>query len=105
MNDEDLQRSVLIQQAISERLAEFAYADQQRAERISRHMAEVATMGKTFADTTVPLFLQMPRHNPASVAQVALAMKVQLEELTDALVDLRRELPEWAEFFSEMAKR
>jgi hypothetical protein len=75
------------------------------AERISRDMAEVAAKGRRFAEDFVPLFLQVPRDNPAAVAQVALAMKVQLEELTDALLELRQELPEWAEFFSELVRR
>lgn len=105
MTDDGLQRGIQIQQAISARLAEFAYADRERAERISRDMAEVATKGRSFAEDIVPLFLQMPRDNPAAIAKLALAMKVQLEELTDALLDLRQELPEWAEFFSELARR
>lgn len=105
MTDDELHRGIRIQQAISERLAEFAYADQDRAARISRDMAEVVVKGQTFAEHTVPLFLQMPRDNPVAIAQVALAMKLQLDELTDALADLRHELPDWAEFFSEMARR
>lgn len=105
MTDDEVQRGIQVQQAISERLAEFAYADHDRATRISRDMAEVAVKGRTFAENTLPLFLQMPRDNTVAVAQVALAMKFQLEELTDALVDLKHELPEWAEFFSEMARR
>jgi hypothetical protein len=105
MTDDELRRCIQVQQAISERLAEFGYADHDRAARISRDMAEIVVKGRTFAEHTVPLFLQIPRDNPVPVAQVALAIKVQLEELTDALEDLRHELPDWAEFFSELAGR
>ena len=99
MSNEEVQRSINLQRAISERLAEFAFANPEQAERISRQLAEIATRGKSFADNTLPLFLQMPVDNPTSVAQVALALKVQLDELTDSLVDLRRDLSEFAEFF------
>jgi hypothetical protein len=99
MSDEQVQRSIQLQQAISERLAELAFADSEQAQRIGRHMAEVATRGKTFADDTLPLFLQMPRDDLSSVSNVALAVKSQLEELADTLNDLRRDLADWADFF------
>lgn len=105
MIEDELQRGIRIQQGISARLAQFAYADRDRGERISRDMAEVAVKGQTFAEEMVPLFLQLPRDNPSAIAQLSLAMKVHLEELTDALLDLRQELPEWTEFFSELARK
>jgi hypothetical protein len=94
-----VERSMKLQQAISDRLAQFAFCGRDQVERISRHMAEVATRGKGFADDTLPLFLHMPPDNPTSVAEVALAMKVQLEELSDNLNDLRKDLADWADFF------
>ena len=105
MSDEEIQQSIRLQQAISERLAEFAYADSEGAARISRHIAEVAARGRSFAENTLPLFLQLPRDNPAALGQVALAMKMQLDELTDSLMDLRRELPDWTEFFSAFSQK
>jgi hypothetical protein len=99
MSDEQVQRSLLLQQSISERLAELAFANSEQAERISRQMAEVATRGKSFADNTLPLFLQMPRENSEAIAEVALGVKVQLDELTDTLNDLHRDLEDWADFF------
>jgi hypothetical protein len=99
MSDEQVQRSIDLQRAISNRLAELAFADHNRAERISRQLAEVATRGKSFADHTIPLFLQIRRENTASVTQVALAIKVQLQELSDTLNDLRQDLEDWTDFF------
>lgn len=99
MGEEQVQDSLTIQKAIAARLAELAFANSEQAQRISRQMAEVATRGKRFADDILPLFLQLPRENEASIAKVALAIKLQLEELTDTLVDLRDDLRDWAEFF------
>jgi hypothetical protein len=105
MSNRDIQESVRLQQAISERLAEFAYADSDGAGRISRHIAEIATRGRSFAENTLPLFLQLPRDNPATVGQVALALKMELDELADTLMDLRRDLPDWTEFFSSFSNK
>jgi hypothetical protein len=103
--DDKTTRSLDLQRAISSRLAELAYADTTRAELISRHLAEIASTSKDFGENTLPLFLRIDRDDPALLMQVALAIKAQMEELTDALVDLRRELPEWAEFFIQLPKR
>ena len=105
MSNGDIQESIRLQQAVSERLAEFAYADSDGAERISRHIAEIAVRGRSFAENTLPLFLQLPRDNSAAIGQVALAMTMQLDELADTLMDLRRDLPDWTEFFSAFSQK
>jgi hypothetical protein len=92
------------QEAISSRLAELGYADVSRAQSMSRHLAEVAATSKDYAENTLPLLLRLDRDNPAALMQVALAIKSQMEELTDTLIDLRRELPEWSEFFIRLPK-
>jgi hypothetical protein len=94
-----------LQRAISSRLAELAFADTTRAESISRHLAEIASTSKDFSENTLPLFLRINRDDPDLLMQVALAIKAQMEELTDALIDLRRELPEWTEFFIQLPER
>jgi hypothetical protein len=99
MNDEQVRQSIKLQQGISDRLAQLAFADPEKAKFISRSLAEVATRGKGLAENLIPLLLQLPAENLAAISQVALAMKVEIDELTDALLDLRTELPEWTEFF------
>jgi len=103
--DDRTAKSLDLQRAISSRLAELAFADAIRAELISRHLAEIASTSKDFGENTLPLFLRINRDDPALLMQVALAIKSQMEELTDALLDLRRELPEWTEFFVQLPKR
>ena len=99
------QRSIDLQHSISHRLAELAYADASRAERISRQLAVALSGSQTLTEELLPLFLNVERDNEDSVSRVALAMKIQLEEVTDALIDLRRDLPEWSEFFISMSQR
>lgn len=97
--------SVQLQEAISTRLAELGYADSTRAQSISRHLAELASTSRDFVDNTMPLFLQIRRDDTVLLMQVALGIKNQIEELSDTLNDLTRELPEWAEFFIGLSKR
>jgi hypothetical protein len=99
MSDDQVARSIQLQQAIYDRLAELAYGDFEQATRISRQMAEIATRGQIVADSILPVFLQISRDNRSSIAQVAMALKVQLEELSDTLNDLRGDLADWEEFF------
>ena len=100
MNDEQLQQSVRLQRELSALLAELGFVQLEQADRISRQMAEIATRGKLVAEELIPLLVQMPRENQIPISQVALAIKLQLEELSDSLNDLRTYLTDWTEFFS-----
>lgn len=99
MSDEQIRRSLQLQDSLSRRLAELAYADIGQAERISRQLAEIASRGKIIAETTVPLFLDIAVENKAALAQVALALRLQLQELFDTLNDAQADLADWEEFF------
>jgi len=94
-----------LQQEIAQRLAEVAFADADKAQLLARQIAEVATRGKSLTESLLPLFLQLPSENEAAISKVAMAMKVELEELHDTLNDLQHELPEWTDFFLGMSNR
>jgi hypothetical protein len=57
MPDETTQRILDLQQLVTDRLAEFGYADVHGATRIGRHLAEIAVYGERFARVTLPLLL------------------------------------------------
>jgi hypothetical protein len=102
VGDDRVQESLRLQQQFSERLVELGYADIEQVQRISRHVAEAATLGKAMGESTLPLFLQISRENRPAIAQVAIALKLQLEELADTFDDLRSEMGDWEEFFRDV---
>jgi hypothetical protein len=100
MSLDETARIVDLQRRISARLAELGYADVESAARISRHLAEISVLGESFAQTTLPLFLTMNRDNSEALAQLAVSLKCDVEELRDALVDVDRDLHALMEFLN-----
>lgn len=100
MSLDETARIVELQRRISDRLAELGYADADSANRISRHLAEISVLGEAFGQTTLPLFLTMNRDNSDALAQLAVSLKCDLEELRDALVDVDRDLHALMEFLN-----
>ncbi len=89
---------ITLQERISIRLAELGYADRQSASKISRHLAEIAVLGRAFADNTLPLFLTLGDSHEHALSQLSISMKCDLEELQDALTDVDRDMHELMHF-------
>ena len=98
MTDKQTQELVRLHQRISDRLAELGYADPVAAARISRHLAEIAVLAPSFAEHTLPLFPSLNRDAAASLSAVVGAMKSDLEELSDALIDVNEDLGSLLDF-------
>jgi hypothetical protein len=92
--------SIRLQEKILNRLDELAYADREQSSRLSRQIAEIVTFGRIIAESTLPLFLGMPRERISALAKVGIALKLQMEELGDALNDIRGDLADFEEFFA-----
>jgi Mg2+ and Co2+ transporter CorA len=93
-------RILELQQRISERLAELGYADAQASQALSRHLAEIAVLGREFAENTLPLFLAVNRDNIDALARLIVSIKCDLEEISDALLDANREVGSLMEFLN-----
>jgi hypothetical protein len=100
MGLDETERIVEVQHRILIRLAELGYVDADSANRISRHLAEISILGQAFGQTTLPLFLTLNRNNSDALAQLAVSLKCDLEELGDALVDVDSELQALIEFLN-----
>jgi hypothetical protein len=94
---------VELQGKIRMRLLEFGYADVFSAMRLSRHLAEIAVLGESFRKTTLPLFLTLCSDSVASLAQLTVSMKSDLEEVSDAINDVQEDLRDLMEFFNRRA--
>lgn len=89
-----------LQQTVATRLAELGYADDSSAATISRHLADVAVLGRDFAENTLPLFLTMDRDHQEALARLIVSIKCDLEELQDALSDVDADLRSLMEFLN-----
>lgn len=100
MNTELTQQILVLQQQIYARLSMLGYSNGHSAEIISRHLAEIAVLGKAFVDTTLPLFLTLNTEHSDSLAQLVVSVKCDLEEITDAMVDVDVELRKLMEYLN-----
>ena len=99
MPDETTQRILDLQQLMTDRLSELGYADVHSATRIGRHLAEIAVYGERFARVTLPLLLSLQHENQAPIRELVLAMKCELDELRDSLIDVDHDMHDLTTFF------
>jgi len=92
---------IQLQEKISIRLAELGYADSTSAANIARHLAEIAVLGNSFAQTTLPLFLSVDRDHAEPLSQLIVSIKCDLEELGDSISDSDSDLRALMQFLHE----
>ena len=98
--DDALTRRILeLQLRVTNCLAQFGYADQESALRCGRHLAEISIYGERFANVTLPLFLTLHDENRTAAMELVLAIKTNLDELRDALLDVEADLQNVVDFF------
>jgi hypothetical protein len=88
MNDKIVSNIVELQQRIAKRLLDLGYTDKTSSENLSRQLASIAVLGDAFAHTTLPLFLTLDGKHQDSIAQLSTSIKCDLEELSDAILDI-----------------
>jgi len=103
MSDSNTETILAWQNRLRIRLAELGLSDSETTRHLQRHLAEIAVLGDQFAQHTLPLFLSMSPEHAESIARVATAMKCDLDELRDALVDVETDLIELTEFLNRTA--
>ncbi len=95
---------VELQQRISARLAELGYADSRSIDNLARHLASLAVLGNSFAQSTLPLFLSVDREHHDALAQLATSMKCDLEELGDNVRDVDVDLRALMDFLNHQSR-
>lgn len=81
-----------LNEQILDRILQLGFADLHGAQRLSRHLAEIAVLGRAFADMTIPLLLSVNPDHVEAVARLAISIKCDLEELSDSIVDVAPDL-------------
>jgi hypothetical protein len=92
-----------LQQKIAIRLAELGYADSHSSENIARHLAEIAVLGRSFAQDTLPLFLSLDANHAEPLAQLIVSIKCDLEELSDSINDSDSEVRSLMQYLNDRA--
>ena len=98
--DEEAQQILALQQRLLQRLSELGYAEPNSAVRIARHLAEISVLARAFSEHTLPLLLDVNVENRSAINQIAVSLKVDLEELGDAIADIDAELRSLMEFLN-----
>jgi hypothetical protein len=62
-------------------------------------VAEISIYGERFANVTLPLFLTLHDENRTAGMELVLAIKTNLDELRDALLDVEADLQNVVNFF------
>lgn len=92
-----------LQQKVAIRLAELGYADSPSADKIARHLAEIAVLGRSFAQDTLPLFLSLDAKHTEPLAQLIVSIKCDLEELGDSIRDSDPEIRSLMQYLNDRA--
>jgi len=104
MSDTQTEAILLLQNRLRIRLAELGLHDGPTANNLQRYLAEIAILGRDFAERTLPLFLSISPENAESIALIATSIKCDLDELRDALTDVQADLIELMQFLNRSSQ-
>ena len=100
MSDQETQEIVRLQQRLQQRLLELNFHEPRVAANVSHHLAEIAVLGRNFADHTLPLFLSMSTEHSDAIGALAVSLKCDLDEIRDAISDVLNDLVELMQFLN-----
>jgi hypothetical protein len=92
MPDSETSAIVLLQTQLRQRLIDLGIPNGLPLENLSRHLAHISVLGRSFAEHTLPLFLSVAVEHNESLAALGVALKCDLDELRDALIDVDPDL-------------
>ncbi len=94
MSDSETKAIVELQQRLRTRLEELGFPPGTVASNVEHHLAELAILGRNFAEYTLPLFLSLSLEHRESLASLVVSIKCDLEQMRDTLTDLEPDLLE-----------
>lgn len=94
MSDSETIAIVDLQQRLRERLLQLGFPQGQTSGNVEHHLAEIAVLGRNFAEHTLPLFLSISLEHRDSLASLVVSIKCDLEQLRDTLTDIEPDLME-----------
>ena len=103
MSDSETGAIVELQQRLRDRLAQLGFPAGTTSSNVEHHMAEIAVLGRNFAEHTLPLFLSLSLEHRESLAQLIVSIKCDLEQLRDSLTDVEPDLMDLMHYLNDQA--
>lgn len=100
MSDSETSAIVDLQQQVRDRLLQLGFPTGTAASNVEHHLAEIAVLGRNFAEHTLPLFLGLSLEHRESLASLVVSIKCDLEQLRDNLTDIEPDLMELMHFLN-----
>lgn len=100
MSDSETIAIVDLQQRLRERLAELGFPPGTASSNVEHHLAEIAVLGRNFAEHTLPLFLSLSLEHRESLARLIVSIKCDLDQLRDSLTDIEPDLVELMQYLN-----
>ncbi len=102
MSDSETGAIVELQQQLRGRLEQLGFTGT-ASQNVEHHLAEIAVLGRNFAEHTLPLFLGLSLEHRESLAKLIVSIKCDLEQLRDSLTDIEPDLMELMQFLNDQA--
>ncbi len=103
MSDSETGAIVELQQQLRDRLAQLGFPAGKTSSNVEHHLAEIAVLGRNFAEHTLPLFLSLSLEHRESLAQLIVSIKCDLEQLRDSLTDIEPDLMDLMHYLNDQA--
>ena len=103
MSDSETGSIVELQQKLRDRLQQLNFPEGTAFNNVAHHLAEIAVLGRNFADHTLPLFLDLSPEHRESLARLIVSIKCDLEQLRDSLTDIEPDLMELMHHLNDQA--
>lgn len=87
MADRETEDVIAIQTALTGKLAALGFPAGPALGDLAHHLSEIAALGKTFSQESLPLLLSMSPEHRASFATLVAQIKYDLESIRDSIND------------------
>lgn len=87
-----------LQKQLDSRLGELGFASHHQVANIVHRLAEVSVLGRALSSESVPLLLGLSSEHKEAVARLLGAIKLDLQEMRDAISDMEPDLNELVQF-------
>ena len=99
-SDEEVKQILNLQERIGRRLDELKFVDKEAEGEIIHHLAEVAVLGQKIAAMSLPQFLSLATEEEEKLADLAVDIQTDLDEMKEAISDMETSLLKLVNFLN-----
>ncbi len=98
--DREVKDILNLQERISRRLGELQFADEVSEGAIVHHLAEVVVLGRKLGGSSLQEFLSLPTDQREKLADLAVDIQTDLNEIKEAILDMEPSLLKLVNFLN-----